>query len=40
MSSIRQMQNVQKTNLLTNVINTWIKENNNISNSLRNINTI
>ena len=36
MSSIRQMQNVQKTNLLTNVINTWIKENNNISNNKNN----
>ena len=36
MSSVRQMQNEQKTNLLTNMINNWIKENNNTSNKNHN----
>ena len=30
MSNIRKIQSEQKTNLLTNIINNWIKENNKI----------
>ena len=36
MSSVMQKQNEQKTNLLTNIINNWIKENNNTSNKNHN----
>ena len=36
MSSVRQIQNEQKTDLLTNIINNWIKENNNTSNKNHN----
>ena len=37
MSNIRKIQSEQKTNLLTNIINNWIKENNKISDNTKNI---
>ena len=37
MSTIRQIENEKKTNLLTNIINKWIDENNNITNKNQNI---
>ena len=37
MSEIRRIENEKKTNLLTNVINNWIKENNKINTNTKNI---
>ena len=37
MTSIKEIQNEQKTHLLANIINNWLKENNNIYNSKKKI---
>lgn len=37
MSEIRRIENEKKTNLLANVINNWIKENNKITDNIKNI---
>ena len=37
MSNIREIENEKKTNLLTNIINNWIKENNSITDKTKNI---